>query len=199
MSDDPKKKEKIKASTKDVNVVGELGNYIMNEYVVPKSKDIIHDLLDSFISLVGDAGRGALNKIIYGEDKHPTTSNNRGYYSKPQTNYQSYSKPANSSSSNSVRDPIGTRSSTEVKYVFVDDEESAKELIAGLREICDNYGKVKVSDLYESLNPKVPTNFQDFKFGWTDPDQFGYHKEYTGEFRGKYMIDMPKPINITNI
>lgn len=63
----------------------------------------------------------------------------------------------------------------------------------------DNYKKAKVADLYEMLTPKIQTSFTDYKYGWTDTSQFSYHKEYTGEHRGQYLIDLPKPEDVTNI
>lgn len=189
--DEPKKK--INASTKEHSVVGDLGKYVMDEYIVPKTKDVLHDTFAGLANMCSDAVQGALNKAFYGEDKH-----NYRRTTQSSTGYTTYSRPA-SQSVTVKRDSVGQRSSVDVKYVWVDDEESARNIIANLKENIDNYKKAKVADLYDMLNPKVQTSFTDFKFGWTDASQFGYHKEYTGEHRGQYLIDLPRPIDVTNI
>lgn len=190
--DEPKKK--INASTKEHSVVGDLGKYVMDEYIVPKTKDVLHDTFAGLANMCSDAVQGALNKAFYGEDRH----NVRRTSSSTSSSYTTYSRPA-SQSVVAKRDSVGQRSSVDVKYIWVDDEESARNIISNLKENIDNYNKAKVADLYDMLNPKVQTSFTDFKYGWTDASQFGYHKEYTGEHRGQYLIDLPRPIDVTNI
>lgn len=188
------KKNLINASTKEHSVVGDLGKYVMDEYIVPKTKDVLHDTFAGIANMCSEAVQGALNKAFYGEDNHAY----RGSSSRPGTTYTTYSRPA-SQQITQRRDSVGQRSSVEVKYIWVSDEQSAREIISSLKELIENYKKAKVADLYEMLNPKVQTSFTDFKYGWVDASQFGYHKEYTGEHRGEYLIDLPKPIDVTNI
>ena len=194
MAEQNDSKKKISATTKEHSIVGDLGKYVMDEYIVPKTKDVLHDTFAGIASMCSDAVQGALNKAFYGEDNH-TRRSSTGI---SRTNYTTYSRPAGQVSQ-VRRDNVGSRSSVEVKYIWVDDEDSAKIIVASLKELIDNYGKAKVADLYEMLTPKVQTSFTDFKYGWTDTSQFNYHKEYTGEHRGQYLIDLPRPIDVTNI
>ena len=77
-------------------------------------------------------------------------------------------------------------------YIWVDTEEEAKYIIGCLVEEIDNYGKAKVSTLYEKI--KKPTTFSDFKFGWTNASELSYRRD-----RGRWFIDLPRPINIENV
>jgi hypothetical protein len=188
-------KKQFQASTKEHSLVGDIGKYVVEEYVVPKSKDLLHDMLSGLAGMVNDSVQGALNKAIYGEDKSRRTGSS---YSTQRSGYTTYSRPATQQIADK-RDAVGKRSSVDVRYVWVDDEQTAREIISSLKEMVDNYKKAKVADLYEMLTPKIQTSFTDYKYGWTDASQFSYHKEYTGEHRGQYLIDLPKPEDVTNI
>lgn len=188
-------KKQFQASTKEHSLAGDIGKYVVEEYVVPKSKDLLHDMLSGLAGMVNDSVQGALNKAIYGEDKSRRTGSS---YSTQRFGYTTYSRPATQQIADK-RDAVGKRSSVDVRYVWVDDEQTAREIISSLKEMVDNYKKAKVADLYEMLTPKIQTSFTDYKYGWTDASQFSYHKEYTGEHRGQYLIDLPKPEDVTNI
>lgn len=186
--------KKIEASSKKHSVIGDLGKYVVDEYVAPKSKDIVHDMLSGFFGMINDSAQGALNKWIYGEDK-PVRRNNSGYQS---NGYTTYSRPT-SQQAMQKRDAIGSRSSVDVDYIWVNEEAVAKDMIGRVEELIRTYGKAKVSDIYGMVNPPISPSFTDFKFGWTDWKGFGYHKEYTGEHRGQYMIDFPQPVDVSNV
>lgn len=188
-------KPKIKATTKDQSIFAGLGKYALETYIVPKTKDVLHDAFAGFLSMANDALQGSLNKAFYGEDKPRNRTNNgstnyTSYYTKPQSGTQTYG--ANKQS-------VGQRSSTEVKMIWVDDEESANEIVNGLKDLINQYGKAKVADLYELLDPPPKIVFTDYEYGWTDGSQITYRKEYTGENRNKYFIDLPKPINVKDV
>lgn len=191
-------KAPIKASTEDHSLLVDLGKYAVEQYIVPRTKDILHNTLSSIVDMMGESVQGSLNKAFHTEDR-PTQ---RSYYqNRQQTNYQVYQRPSNAQKVNAYnpnRDAVGNRSSTQVKYIWVDDEESARKLISDLKEKIDIYGNAKVADLYESLEPKITPSFVDFKYGWVKGAEFGYRKEYTGEHRGQYFIDLPKPVDVTN-
>lgn len=187
------KKPVIQASTKDHSVASDLGKYVMDEYIVPKTKDVLHDAFSGFLTTMGDAFQGALNKAFYGEDNPAARMRNGS----GQTSYTSfYSSPQSTSTVRSVNNNLGQRSSTEVKYIWVKTEDEARQIVGNLQDLITTYGKAKVADLYEMLQPKVPITFQDYKFGWVDSRQMGWHREWTGEHHGEFLIDLPKPINV---
>lgn len=193
------KKPQVNASTKDKSVVGGLANYAYETYIRPKTIDLLHDMFSGFVSMGNDAIQGALNQYFYKTDKPVTrgtsqNTNYTSYYTRPQSGGVTViNKPQGAVT------PIGQRSSQEVKMIWVDTEEDAKTIIDGVTSLINNYGKAKVADLYEMLNPKPAITFQDYKFGWTNNSQISYRKEYTGEHRGQWFIDLPQPIDVSNV
>ena len=186
-------KLEINASTKKTSVMGDIGKYVMDEYLIPQATDMMHDLLAKLGSGVNDAFQGALNKFFYKEDR------GRAYRgsSSSHTSYTTYYTTP--SSSQPTRDNIARRSSSEVRVVVVDREEDAKKLVGFLQDLIRNYKVAKVSDLYSSLTPKVPIAFTDYKYGWVNANEIGYHPIFSGADRGKYQLDLPAPIDISNI
>ena len=186
-------KLEISATTKKTSVMGDIGRYVMDEYIIPQATDVMHDLLAKLGSGANDAFQGALNKFFYKED------HGRAYRgsSSSHTSYTTY-YPTPSSSQPS-RDNIARRSSSEVRVVVVDREEDAKKLVGFLQNLIRTYHVAKVSDLYSSLTPKVPIAFTDYKYGWVNANEIGYHPIFSGADRGKYQLDLPAPIDISNI
>lgn len=192
-------KLEIKAKTEKPSVIGEIGKYVMDEYIVPQATDTMHDLLAKLGSGVNDAFQGALNKLFYKEDngRRYSSGSSAGrtsyttFYTRPSTGATSYSATSNNS--------ISRRASNEVKIITVDTEEDAKRLVGFLQNLIRNYKVAKVSDLYGSLQPKVQIAFTDYKYGWTNPNEIGYHPIYSGPDRGKFQLDLPQPIDISNV
>ena len=186
-------KLEVSASTKKTSVMGDIGKYVMDEYIIPQATDLMHDLLAKLGSGANDAFQGALNKFFYKEDR------GRAYRgsSSSHTSYTTYYTTP--SSAQPSRDNIARRSSSEVRVVVVDREEDAKKLVGFLQDLIRNYHVAKVSDLYSSLTPKIPIAFTDYKYGWVNANEIGYHQIFSGADRGKYQLDLPAPIDISNI
>lgn len=186
-------KLEVSATTKKTSVMGDIGRYVMDEYIIPQATDVMHDLLAKLGSGANDAFQGALNKFFYKED------HGRAYRgsSSSHTSYTTYYTTP--SSSQPSRDNIARRSSSEVRVVVVDREEDAKKLVGFLQNLIRTYHVAKVSDLYSSLTPKVPIAFTDYKYGWINANEIGYHPIFSGADRGKYQLDLPAPIDISNI
>lgn len=189
----PEKLE-IKAEAKKPSVMGDIGKYVLDEYLVPQATDMMHDLLAKLGSGVNDAFQGALNKFFYKEDRGRTY---RGSSTSSHTSYTTYYTTP--SSVQPSRDNIARRSSSEVRVVVVDREEDAKKLVGFLQDLIRNYHVAKVSELYSSLTPKVPIAFTDYKYGWVNANEIGYHPIFSGADRGKYQLDLPAPIDISNV
>lgn len=190
-------KLEIKAEAKKPSVMGDIGRYVMEEYLVPQATDMMHDLLAKLGSGVNDAFQGALNKFFYKEDRGRTY---RGSSTSSHTSYTTYySTPSSASATYASKDTIARRSSNEVKVIVVDREEDAKRLVSFMQGLIRNYHVAKVSDLYSSLTPKIPIAFTDYKYGWTNPNEIGYHPIFSGPDRGKYQLDLPMPIDISNV
>lgn len=178
----------INATVKKKTIASELCDYAMKEVIIPGSKDLMSNVFTGFINMFSDAATKSIDKWIY-PDGAPKKQNKSGTYSTQQTNYTVYSsRPGQKPETPS----INQRSSVDVDYIWVDTEEEARYIIGCLVEEIDNYGKAKVSTLYEKI--KKPTTFSDFKFGWTNKDDLSYRRD-----RGKWFIDLPRPVNIENV
>lgn len=186
----------IKSSTKDRGALDGLGTWLVEGYLKPKANEFMHDATSSFLSMVSDSFQAALDKIFYPEGNAPTKK------SSGSTSYETYYRKGSSSSSqiqtySRKNDAIGTRSSREVKMIWVDTEEDAKDLVNFMLSNIANYGSVRVGDLYESLTPKVQTTMTDWSYGWNKTNaDISYKKEFSGEHRGQYFIDLPAPVSL---
>ena len=57
------------AKVEQRSVVKDLAKYAMDEYIKPKTNDVLHDLFSGVVDMFGDAIRGAIDKQFYGEDR----------------------------------------------------------------------------------------------------------------------------------
>ena len=55
------------AKVEQRSVVKDLAKYAMDEYIKPKTNDVLHDLFSGVVDMFGDAIRGAIDKQFYGE------------------------------------------------------------------------------------------------------------------------------------
>lgn len=199
MREIPKHDIKVQASVEDRSLVKDLGKGVMEEIIVPKSKEVMRDMSSGIVNMFADALRNCIDKLLYPDGNVPNRkpTNGNGVYTGT-TNYTSYSRQIGSYQPGQARDTIGQRSGNEVKYIWVETEEKAKQIIGALKEDIDMYGKAKVASLYEMIGER--TTFADFKYGWTDAGSIRYY--YDSSRRGneyKYFLDLPKPVDITGV
>ena len=198
MAEENKPQRTISATTKNRSVAKELGNYAMNDIIVPKSKEVMRDMFTGIVNMFADALRSSVDRLLYPDGNAPRKGNQGNGYYIGTTNYASYSKPIGSyqPSQQKGRDMIGQRPGYEVRQIWVSSEEDAKYIISTLKEDIDNYGKAKVATLYECI--KERTTFADFKFGWTNKEELGYFYDTNSpDPNRKWYIDLPRPIDIT--
>lgn len=180
------------ATVKKPSITNELARYAVNEVLIPQSKDMMSNFFKSFVNMFSDAATKSIDRAFY-KDEVPrrNTRSTYGTYQSQHTNYTVYSK---SNNDKPPRETIGSRSSIEVNYIWVDTEAEAKAIVGSLVEEIEMYGKATVATLYEMVH--TPTTFADFKFGWTKDQlrSISYYRD-----RGKYFIDLPKPVNVENV
>ena len=184
--------KQIEVKTRKRTIVTDLLDYAIREVIAPSSKEIVRNAFTGFINMFSDAATKSVDKWIY-PDGAPFTKSRNSTYESGYTNYTVYSRSSNSSNATTQPAPsINQRSSIDIDYIWVDREEDAKYIVGCLVEEITMYGKAKVSTLYEKI--KKPTTFTDFKYGWTNANEISYRRD-----RGKFLIDLPRPINIENI
>ena len=180
------------AKVEQRSVVKDLAKYAMDEYIKPKTNDVLHDLFSGVVDMFGDAIRGAIDKQFYGEDR----SRNRIKGNKVQTfnqnvPYNVYSLSPSSSVQRSQRPNNSQRSGKSVKLIYLNTRDEAQYVVNMLKEEIQRYGNVKVGKLYETI--KEPTSPEDWKFGWNDPGDIGYKADH-----GAYLLTLAEPINVLN-
>ena len=197
MREIPRHDIKVKASTQERSIIRDLGKGAMEEIIIPKSKGIMRDMLSDIVGMIADAMRSSIDKVLYPDGNVPNKRprNGNGVYTGT-TNYTSYSRPISNYQPQKGRDMIGQRPGNEVKYIWVESEDKAKQVTGTLKEEIENYGKTKVASLYEMIGER--TTFADYQYGWTDVNAIGYY--YDNNRRGdeyKWFLDLARPVDIT--
>lgn len=190
-------KKEIKAITpakvEQRSVAKDLAKYAMDEYIKPKTNDVLHDLFAGVIDMFGDAIRGAIDKQFYGEDRsrNRIKNNNNVKTFNQNVNYNVYSLSPSSSYQKPSRPDNSHRSGKSVKLIYFNTEDEAKYVVATLREEIATYTNVKVGKLYEMI--KEPTSPEDWKYGWNNPNDISYKRDH-----GSFLLDLAEPINVLN-
>lgn len=194
----PKHDIRVKASVEGNSLVRDLGKGVMNEVIIPKSKEAARNMSTDIVNMFAEALRNMIDRLIYPDGDVPyKKTNNSGVY---QTNYTSYSTPIKDyqPTQQKGRDLIGQRPGNEVRYIWVESEEKAKQIVGALKEDIAMYKKAKVASLYEMVGER--TTMADFKYGWTNQNDIGYY--YDTSRRGneyKWFINLTKPVDITEV
>lgn len=180
------------AKVEQRSVAKDLAKYAMDEYIKPKTNDVLHDLFSGVVDMFGDAIRGAIDKQFYGEDRN----RNRVKGTKVQTfnqnvPYNVYSLSPSSSVQRIQRPNNSQRSGKSVKLIYLNTRDEAQYVVNMLKDEIQRYGNVKVGKLYETI--KEPTSPEDWKFGWNDQGDIGYKEDH-----GAYLLTLAEPINVLN-
>lgn len=155
-----------------------VGQYIVSDVVVPAAKEVLHDVVNSYMDR------------MLGFDRGP--SRRRVGSSRPATGRVNYS------SSSIRRDPreedrrrvisTGSRAKHDFGEIVLESRAEAEEVIDRLRADLEDYGQVSIADLYDGLG--VSSEFTDNKWGWYDLDDA--RVRYT---RDGYLLDLPRPVD----
>lgn len=181
------------AKVQQRSVAKDLAKYAMDEYIRPKTNDVLHDLFAGVVDMFGDAVRGAIDKQFYGEDRNRNRAKNpqvRTFNQNVPYNVYSLS-PSSSFQQKPQRVNNSQRSGKSVKLIYLNTEDEAKYVVNMLKEEIATYGNVKVGKLYETI--KEPTSPEDWKFGWNDQGDIGYTRDH-----GSFLLTLAEPINVLN-
>lgn len=190
------------AKVEQRSVAKDLAKYAMDEYIKPKTNDVLHDLFAGVIDMFGDAIRGAIDKQFYGEDRsrNRIRNNNNVKTFNQNVNYNVYSLSPSSSYQRQIRPDNSHRSGKSIKTVYVNTKDQAYAVINELKKEIETYGNVKVGKFYEQFTSddggnSIPTTPEDWKFGWTDPRDFGIEQDRK---TGLWTFNFAEPINVLN-
>lgn len=181
------------AKVEQRSVMKDLTKYAMDEYIKPKTNDVLHDLFSGVVDMFGDAIRGAIDKQFYGEDRSRNRARNNNTVRTFNQNvpYNVYSLSPSTSYQKPQRVNTTQRSGKSVKMIYLNTEDEAKYIVGMLREEIQTYGNVKVGKLYETI--KEPTSPEDWKFGWNDVNDISYKRD-----GGTFLLVLSEPINVLN-
>jgi hypothetical protein len=157
-----------------------VGQYIVMDVLVPATKDMIHDVITSYVE-----------RMLF-PDSRPVVrrraSSSGGGVGR--INY--------SSSSSIRRDPreeerrrhvsSGSRSRHDFGEIVLEKRVEAEEVIDRMAAQIEEYGQVSVADLYDMVD--VTSAFTDNKWGWYDLE--GARVRYV---RNGYLLDLPRPVD----
>lgn len=157
-----KKKAKSFVSDDTKNV----GDYIMDDILIPALKKVISDMV-----------KEAVDTTLYGRGGGPRRSNSE------KVSYRSFYDKDRKESRESGRSTSRSRVAYEEVVVATRDEADA--VLQRLDELIDMYGIVSIADLYDLVG--VQGRYTDNKYGWTN-----VRNAEAVRVRDGYEIRMPK-------
>lgn len=146
--------------------------YIFGDILIPAIKKAISDIV-----------RNGIDMILYGETER--SSRNRNLYDS--VSYRNYSSMSTKTVSPAPRMSSGYMFAYE--DVILSSRGDAEAALSTMDEIMNAYGLVRVADLNEFL--RVPGDFTDNKYGWTDIRSAEIYRVRDG-----YKIKMPRAVPI---
>jgi hypothetical protein len=151
-----------------------VGQYILFEVAVP-----------AFKQFISDAGREALDRLLYGNDAGPRRSSGSGG---GRTNYGGMAKssrrdePARALSQRA-------RASHDFSEIILAERPDAEKVLDDLRASVDQYGSCTVSDLYSLVG--ITGAFTDDLWGWYDLRDARIRRVRNG-----YLLELPRTESI---
>lgn len=158
-----------------------VGQYIVMDVLVPATKDMIHDVITSYVE-----------RMLF-PDSRPIGGRRRSSSSSSvgRINY-------GGASSSIRRDPreedrrrhvsSGSRSKHDFGEIILEKRVEAEEVIDRMIDQIREYGQVSIADLYDMVD--VTSQFTDNKWGWYDLE--GARVRYVN---GGYLLDLPRPVD----
>ena len=157
------------------SVLSDIVKQTTNDVLKPKALEVANSAMSDLIYAIGDWLVGIIGRKLFGMDASVSRSRNGRI---------NYNKVSNQPQTNTA-----LRSSDELVEIRFDNEQRAIEVIDAMRGRIAQFGKVSVGFLYEKA--RKPQIGSDFRYGWTNPDDFGYVKNSKGCF---FDANKPKPL-----
>lgn len=158
------------------NFLGEdrkgIWDYILYDVLIPAAKDMLND-----------AGKGALEMMLYGVLKGGSnTTRNRGksYVSYDKVSYREHDR-------RDERRDISSRGRAQHDFgeIILETRGEAEEVLSHLVDLTIDYNMATVADLYDLVG--ITPSFTDNKYGWLD-----LKNASVSRVRGGYLINLPR-------
>lgn len=152
-----------------------VGHYIFFDVIIPAAKNMLFD-----------ATSQGVERMLFGDSRgrnRPSSSGRSG------SGYTSYNRMYDNKSRDNAPRELSTRarSSHDFDEIILEERGEAEAVIDELSNLIDEYGQVKVTDLYSLVG--ISGNYTDDKWGWVD-----LRTATTTRVRQGYLLDLPKPI-----
>ena len=165
----------------------EIADYAIFEIVIPAIKETINNLVVN-----------SLDMLLFGGERR--YSGNR--HSNGRTNYAGMSsKKSNKYSNDDYEERSRRRSAKSIDDILFGSYAKADKVYQALLDIQDEYGQVRVSDLFDEAEITVPDWTYD-SYGWDNlPARADIEtvrdRDETGRMVTKYALIMPRPYRIS--
>ena len=149
---------------------GSLGDYVVNDILIPVVKSTLSDIVT-----------GSIEILLYG-DRQGGRSSLRRDRGRSYTSYSSlYQRPDDRDRRYGRRPSRGTR----VEDVIFESRADAEEVLIQLADLLGEYGLVSMAEFYELSG--MPVTYADRNHGWTD-----LRNAYVERYRDGYLIKFPR-------
>ena len=194
MSDEDKRRVKKPIVSKEPSFISDLWQYARDEYIIPKSYEVMHDMMSGLTNMAADAVNGTLDKIFYdNEDSYYISKKTSSKSKSKEKDYSTIStekaKSSRIETSNSSRKPYG-------KKIWVKKKDEARDIRDEAYRLIDEFGNVRVGDLYQMVDED--TSSIDWSYGWTNRSDIKI-KPYRKDGESGYLFDLPTPEKIDNL
>lgn len=167
--------------------VGEDGRsvatHVLWDVVIPMGRD-----------LLADAGRAAIDQVIYGESRsRPTRGTNYNSVGSTLASRINYNKPAFMTDPRQRPDQPKaapqTRGHLSIDDIILEHRAEAEVVIDSMAALCNRFGQATIADLFDLVGQTG--EFTDVNFGWLNVEGARPHRVRDG-----YRLDFPRPIQL---
>lgn len=161
-----------------------VGDYVVNDILVPGAKDIMYDV----VHMAFDRVLAGVQHILFGGTVKPGIFGTRDRIGS-RVSYGNFFK--NNGHRLEREDPFIQARPNRYDFgeIVIRDRDKAQEVLEEMLDQILEYGVVKVADLYDAVN--IPTQHVDFKYGWDD-----LTNAYVKRIPQGYIIALPRPKEI---
>lgn len=149
-----------------------VGQYLLMDVIVPGTKNIISDLVTQ-----------GVNRLLFGSSR-PVGSNIRSAVGG--SGYGKFFTGGGSQNMTPVQLSQQARANHSFGEIILQTRGDAELVIESLRELIEQYGNAKVTNLYSLVG--ISSDFTDQKYGWTNLSRAGVI-----QIREGYLLDLPRP------
>lgn len=171
--------EEKKNTEQQPSVLSDIVKQTTDDVLKPKALEVANSAMSDIIYAIGDWLVGIIGRKLFGMDAPVATRSRSG-----RTNYNRISQQPQVNTA--------LRNSDELIEIRFENEQRAKEVIEDMRNRLSRFGKVSVGFLYEKAGKVKEQTQSDFRYGWTNPDDFGYIKNSRGIF---FDASKPQPLS----